>query len=297
MIAVLGLLALADMGLWAASWHGGLNPGIMLIGHMMLSCCALLSWWQSGRRRRFAPVLATPLGPLGILLAIFALPVGAWIYRCRFGERQEPVEKDDAMLPRSPARTPNAMVARLLDGRVRYPDPHSLGSLLAVLRQGDIDERRGALEATVRKFDPRLSSIVAQALTDGDQTIRALAAAAASRIAQKLAEDRLAFAQALAVEDRPSIDRLGSILWDHSQFDLLLSVTQRNQIARDVTDATALKIDQLSRERTITIALNESWKKQDFAAIDQICGSEIKYIELTDGPLHSAARWWAQQSC
>lgn len=301
MIAFIGLLGLADVGLGAAALHVGVSPGLALIGHLLLSCCAILSWWRSGRARRFSPVLAMALGPIGVLIGMVAPAVGAWTYRFRLGDRHDSVEKGPIAQPRRPSQTPGAMVARLLDGRVRHPDPDSLGSLMGVLRHGNIDERRGALEATVRNFDPRLSSIVAKALTDHDQTIRALAAAAASRIAQKLAEERLAFMDAATVGDRTILDRLGPILWDHSQFDLLLSATQRNQIARDVigvADSAAPDArNDIAIERHMIIALNDSWAKQDFAAVDRICGAAAQDAVLKDAPLQSAARWWAQQSC
>lgn len=98
------------------------------------------------------------------------------------------------------------------------------------MKYGALTARRKALEAVVRSFEPKLSVLVAIALTDRDQTIRALAAAASaqvsSNVTQELSdlEDRHGQAHAQAPRD---MLELTLSLADHGCHNVLLPQTQR----------------------------------------------------------------------
>lgn len=280
---MLGLLAVIDLALLAGAGVAGVHPAIVMIGHMLLSSMAVVLAFRANSTRGVAAMVGMALGPAGMIGGIFMASVWVWPGAAR---KSGAVSDDPKPAPASGA---GAMVARLLDGRVRHPDPDGLGSLITILRHGTVDERRGALETAVRNFDPRLSPVVTRALTDDDQTIRALAAAAATRIAQRLAEERAAYAQAQATGDRENATRTGALLWDHSRFDILLSQTQRDQIARDVSGEDA--------DRQQIMTLNDRWKAHDYAAIDRICADMAADGGIADPALRAAAQWWTQQPC
>ena len=275
----LGGLAVVDLALLAGAVRLDVHPAMAMTGHLILTLLAMIAAMRRPATRRVAAMVGMALGPLGVVGGVLLSSVRLPALRTPAASATDPIMAPGA----------GAMVARLLDGRVRHPDPDSLGSLITILRHGDVDARRGALEAAVRNFDPRLSPVVARALTDQDQTIRALAAAAASRIAQGLAEERSAHAQARLSGDVARAGQIGATLWDHSRFDMLLSDTQRDQIARDVCGDNA--------ERQAVMTLNARWKAHDFAAIDRICAGLSAGEEPADPAIRAAARWWVQPSC
>lgn len=292
-MALLCLLAAVDLALVGGALMGGVHSGGALLAHLFLSLAALAIWWRQGAGRRFAPVLGMALGPAGVFGAMVAPPIGALARGWRF-LRLPPVDGLELHPPRRPAGSSGAMVARLLDGRVRHPDPASLGSLIGVMRHGSLDDRRSALETAVRSFDPRLSTVVAKALTDDDQTIRALAAAAASRLAQRLMDERLALAAAMTAGEDAEAARLRAALMDHSRFDVLLSDTQRAQLAREAASATTAGTDDEGR---LIRTLDQYWDAQDFDMVDLLCWKAAQTDALPPDPLWTAARWWAAQPC
>ncbi|MES2272188.1 MAG: hypothetical protein V4533_15010 [Pseudomonadota bacterium] len=277
----IGLLGVADIMIMCASVLGRIPPGGVLLVHLGLSVYALWLWWRSGRARQMAPVLAMALGPAMIALAMVVPTIGV-------RSRQRPAPGDPCVDPKQQAhRSARAMVARFLDGRVRHPHANDLGSLITILRHGPVDHRRAALETAVRSYDPRLSSVIAKTLTDEDQTIRALAAAATNRLSQRLAEERLAFAKAVAIKDAATIARLEPSLLDYSRFDILLSDTQRHQIATDVANADETNGGALHQ------ALEAHWAAKDWAAIDALSGLVADHDRWPCARARSAARWWA----
>lgn len=283
----LALLTMVDLALLAGAAERAVHPGIAMAGHLLLTLLAVMAAMRRPATRGVAAMVGMAIGPLGVIggVALSSIRLPALRQRATGDD----ATTADPMSAPTLASGAGAMVARLLDGRVRHPDPDSLGSLITILRHGDVDARRGALEAAVRNFDPRLSPVVARALTDEDQTIRALAAAAASRIAQRLAQERIDHAQARLTGDGARVARIGATLWDHSRFDMLLTDTQRAQIARDVCDDDA--------ERQAVMTLNARWKAHDFAAIDRICAGLAAGDGRADPAMRAAARWWAQPSC
>src|SRR3546814_1069079 len=86
--------------------------------------------------------------------------------------------------------SPVERLGRILDDRVRYPESDEIGSLATMLRYGNLQARYRALETAVISFEPRLSPLIVMALSDEDQTIRALAAAAAAQVSYNLAQQR-----------------------------------------------------------------------------------------------------------
>ncbi|MCE7796316.1 hypothetical protein LWE61_07035 [Sphingobium sufflavum] len=299
MTLLLVLLAMVDGGILIAAALAWLHPGGALLLHLALSLAALALWWRGGTARRFAPVLAMALGPVAIACAMAAPAIGALARRLRLLGLPTR-DGDEPIVVRGSG---GAMVARLLDGRVRHPDPDNLGSLIGVLRHGTVDERRGALEAAVRSFDPRLSTVVAKALTDDDQTIRALAAAASNLLSQRLVEERAALAEARAKGEKPRVTRLSALLMDHSRFDILLSDTQRQQVAKEAILARTAQPERdgvqgrIGDEALLIHALEDSWKAHDFETLDLLCAKAAQSRGLTQDPVWTAAGWWAAQPC
>ncbi|KQT31320.1 hypothetical protein ASG29_15280 [Sphingomonas sp. Leaf412] len=218
-------------------------PHVAAAMHLLLTLAAVVVWLRDDAPG-MAVAVAVPLGPVAMLLA-------------RMTARSA---RGPGMLPLLPTRPdPRAMgdVGRLLDGRIRHSAPEALGSLAAILRHGDISSRRSALEAVVRSFEPALSPLVLLALSDRDQTIRALAAAAAARITQNFmaARERLE-----AAGDLPA---LTALLAEHARANVLLSETQRAQLHADV-------IALLPPGRDDDLRAEAAWAARDYAALDEI---------------------------
>jgi hypothetical protein len=86
----------------------------------------------------------------------------------------------------------------------------------------------------VTSFEPRLSPLIATALTDKDQTIRALAAAAAAQISYNLAQRREELAARIALKNQVN-DKfaLFVLLADHGCHNVLLSGPQRARLRQE----------------------------------------------------------------
>ncbi|MGJ3626644.1 hypothetical protein AB5I41_06890 [Sphingomonas sp. MMS24-JH45] len=189
MIPRLASLALADAALLALP-----SREIALMLHVALTLIAGATWIRRG------PLVVAPamLGVAGSGRADGRDRVGTAVAVARAPRRRRAP-------PPTPAQTPRIGVGRLakrwLDGRVRHPASAEVGSLVTILRHGDVPMRRAALETVVRSFEPALSPLIAQALADPDQTIRALAAAAAARIAANLAATRATLEAAVEADE------------------------------------------------------------------------------------------------
>ena len=123
-----------------------------------------------------------------------------------------------------------AVLARMLDRRVTFPAAEQIESLGAILRAGSLPSRRKALETAVRCFEPRLSPLIAAALQDDDQTIRALAAAASAQVSHNLSQQL----DELEGRDR-SFDlsyARAMLLFDHGCHNVLLPHTLRSKHRR-----------------------------------------------------------------
>ncbi|MEH3046983.1 hypothetical protein [Sphingomonas adhaesiva] len=258
MIARLAALAVLDVVILAIAALGLATSPILLV-HVMLTLAGL-AIWLTGGRIGVAPAVVGVLGPLPLLACCLLFP-GTRLLRRRDAVT---ADEDDAPRPRKAAA-----VARLLDGRVRHAAPDMLGSLATVMRHGDVAARRGALETVVRSFEPALSPLVALALTDDDQTIRALAAAAAARVVHNLAEGRAALGRRIAAGDPAATPALAALLADHARANVLLSSAQRQH----------LRDDALALHRDPCTAIEAAWAARDYAAIDRLAA---------DAP----ASWW-----
>jgi len=118
----------------------------------------------------------------------------------------------------------------MLDRRITFPAAEQIESLSAILRGGSLPARRKALETAVRSFEPRLSKLISAALRDDDQTIRALAAAAAAQVSHNLAQQL----EELEGPDR-SFDTSyarAMLLYDHGCHNVLLPHTLRSKHRR-----------------------------------------------------------------
>lgn len=249
MIARLGALVVLDALILGVAALGGAALPILLV-HVMLTLVAL-ALFLTGGRIGVAPAVVGVLGPAPLLACCLLFP-GTRILPRRRGD-----VADDVEAPRAPR---SAAVARLLDGRVRHAAPEMLGSLATVMRHGDVAARRTALETVVRSFQPALSPLIALALTDDDQTIRALSAAAAARVVHNLGEGRAALESRIAAGEPGAAATLATLLADHARANVLLSPSQRQHL-RD--HARALHDDP----RT---AMEAAWAAGDYGAIDRL---------------------------
>lgn len=222
--------------------------------------------------------IAGMAGPLG-LLAAHAL---AWRRRLRLASAAEPPAPQWSEAP--------ATAARMLDGRFTPPTPDMLGSLATVLRHGDIAARRHALEAVVRSFEPGLSTLILQALSDPDQGIRALAAAASARVARNLAQRRAAL-EARMAKGEPQAERaLAVLLADHARDNVLLSDAQRAAMRREALALVQARPPAAERNALLRRLLMETaWDAGDYDLIDQLHGGRA------DAP-HAWSGWWGSRT-
>lgn len=183
--------------------------------------------------------LGAVFGPAAILLFILFRP---WsMLALRTTEHGMPFEA--AVPARHRLHGSQLLTARLLDDRMRFPSAPGVESIATILRHGDLESRCAALQTVVRSFEPRLSPLVAMALADPDQTVRALAAATSAQISANLAE-RIARFEAMpapGVQDRFDFAML---LYDHGCNNVLLSQSQATALRAKATDRlTALLAD------------------------------------------------------
>lgn len=238
MIALLALFSIIDLLL--LFWGMLAGPGaIIWFGPLHLGLTIGVLLWLTARLRHFTALqsFALPIGaafgPLGILLCMLLSPLARSSRSNRqIVFRDAHIRKNRSMNNASPIER----LGRILDERVRYPDSDEIGSLATMLRYGNLQARYQALETAVISFEPRLSPLIAMALSDDDQTIRALAAAAAAQVSYNLAlqrkelQARIALSQNL--DDRYALTML---LADHGCFNQLLPHAQRVRLCQEAS--------------------------------------------------------------
>ena len=200
MIKYIGLLAGIDLTLLAAvEMESGLSSAWFTIIHVFLTLTALMLWRRSlsGKGSAGIPafIAGAALGPIGILAFFF---VRYWNWKPRWAGKRRVLLLEPVMQSMVQADSPIRTMARMLDGRVSYPSADGVESLATTLQYGSLASRRRALEAVVRSFEPRLSPLIALALTDKDQTIRSLAAAASAQISNEVAQRSTELASKIA---------------------------------------------------------------------------------------------------
>ncbi len=296
MIAVLLPLAVGDALLLPAHLVLGVGVGWVMAVHSALTILGLAVWLRRGAAGGFASAMLGVLGPIGLLAA---LPLG------RLSRAGVPRASDDLfgrVSPRMARRGARLAVARLLDGRIRHATPETLGSLVTIMRHGNVAARRRALETVVRSFEPALSPLIALALTDRDQTIRALAAAASARVVENLASarERLSARIALAAEGPDGTDAaqtLARLLADHARADVLLSDSQRIHLREDAVATIAAGTPDGggtadARDRQ-TMLLETFWANGDYAAIDtMVAAIETQPADAATREMARLAQWW-----
>lgn len=296
MIAVLLPLAVGDALLLPAHLVLGVGVGWVMAVHSALTMAGLAAWLRRGAAGGFASAMLGVLGPIGLLAA---LPLG------RLSRAGVPRASDELLgrvSPRMARRGARLAVARLLDGRIRHATPETLGSLVTIMRHGNVAARRRALETVVRSFEPALSPLIALALTDRDQTIRALAAAASARVVENLASarERLSARIALAAEGPDGTDAaqtLARLLADHARADVLLSDSQRIHLREDAVATIAAgtadgggTADARDRQ---TMLLETFWANGDYAAIDtMVAAIETQPADASTRDMARLAQWW-----
>lgn len=270
-------LAVIDAGALLLGVLGGMWVGAALALHAGLSALSFATWLRGGGRIGFAAAILGVFGPLGVLVA---RPFRGGAIASRADEAVF-----GAARKQTAHRGADLKVARMLDGRVHHAAPETLGSLVTIMRHGDVPARRRALETVVRSFEPALSPLIALALTDGDQTIRALAAAASARVGQNLVRAR-ATLEARDGDDPATAATLAALLADHARADVLLSDSQRAHLRDDAVAAIAG--DPAARD---ALAIEAYWAAGDYAAIDRLVAA------MPVGPDGDAvARWWRSEA-
>ena len=194
-------------------------------------------------------LIGSAFGPAGVLLVAIVQPF-EWTRR-----RTRKLERSVAKPGQREVRPLNAithMRSRTLDDRVSYPEPHQLGSLESTLRFGDRWSRPKALQAVVRSFEPKLSPLVAIALRDQDQTLRALAASASARISyevgEKYNEMEVKIGQQLGLEETLPVVMLVA---GHGLHNILLPESQRLRLSRTSHQYLAVAKGQLPHDRAL----------------------------------------------
>jgi hypothetical protein len=240
-IAILAALDAIAIGLAAEGGYRAIFVGV----HLFTTLAAI--GVIVGKRRSFdgpdavSALIACSLGPGGCLIfLLFAGLTGRWRGRRRvvFDDGDDVAEKEDVGAAHLGA------TEALLEGRLSLVTAAKVGSLISVLRYGDVNDRMRAVEIAVRSFEPRLSPIVAAALLDPDQTIRALAAAASTQIAKNCDRTRARLERRLRQAGATG-DPADLILFlnSHGTHNVLLSQTTRLQM---LADADAMKRSTVS---------------------------------------------------
>ncbi|KEQ53504.1 hypothetical protein [Sphingobium chlorophenolicum] len=238
MILLLALYSIVDLLLLLRALLAG-EGGIWWFApaHLLLSCAALVVMMgHLGRLsapQRFALPVGAAIGPVAMLFCLLLAPLTAGSRRKRqIVYRNVRIRKQRFANGLSPMER----LGRILDERVRYPESDEIGSLATMLRHGNLQARYRALETAVISFEPRLSPLIVMALSDEDQTIRALAAAAAAQVSYNLAQQRselqARIAPAQHLEDRYA---LAMLLADHGCFNQLLPQGQRLRLCQEAS--------------------------------------------------------------
>ena len=298
MIRRLIALAVLEMTILIACRMAGIAVGWALAIHTVSSAIGFATWLRHDTTTGFAPAMLGVLGPLGLLAA---LPL-ARIFRPSVQRSDD--EMFGPVAGHSTQRGARLAVARMLDGRVHHATPDTLSSLVTIMRHGAVAERRRALETVVRSFEPALSPLIALALTDGDQTIRALAAAASARVAENLvlARARLSARVADGV-DPDAATSLAKLLADHARSDVLLSDSQRLHLREDAVATMAGVISRGADDpRSATrdaLTMEALWAAGDYDAIDRTAAAIEASSEQPDPPIgkgdrsaKALANWW-----
>ncbi len=298
MIRRLTALALLEMVVLTACWLSELAAGWALAVHAVASGIGLTLWLRSGAAAGFAAAMLGVMGPLGLLVA---LPLARLV---RPASHRTDDEMFGPVAGRSAQRGARLAVARMLDGRVHHATPDTLSSLVTIMRHGAVAERRRALETVVRSFEPALSPLIALALTDSDQTIRALAAAASARVAENLvlARARLS-ARVVDGDDPDAATNLARLLGDHARSDVLLSDSQRLHLREDAVATMAAAgsdgADDRHANTRDALMIEAFWAAGDYDAIDWMATAIQASVDRTDGPIGAndrgattLANWW-----
>jgi hypothetical protein len=167
-----------------------------------------------------------------------------------------------------------------------------------------VAERRRALETVVRSFEPALSPLIALALTDSDQTIRALAAAASARVAENLVLARARLSARVADGGDPdAVTNLARLLGDHARSDVLLSDSQRLHLREDAVATMAAAgsggADDQHADMRDALMIEAFWTAGDYDAIDWMATAIQASVDRTGHPTGAddrgaatLANWW-----
>ncbi len=291
-------LAILETLVLTACWVSGIAAGWELATHAVFSALGFALWLRSGGATSFAAAMLGVLGPLGLLVA---LPIGRL---SQLTGRRSDDEMFGPVAGRSAQSGARLAVARMLDGRVHHATPDTLSSLVTIMRHGAVAERRRALETVVRSFEPALSPLIALALTDGDQTIRALAAAASARVAENLVLARARLSARVADGTDPdAATTLARLLGDHARSDVLLSDSQRLHLREDavatMVAAVPSRVDDPRSGTRDTLMMEALWAAGDYAAIDRMATAIDANSQRNDALMDPARRdattlatWW-----
>lgn len=264
-------LACVDIAIVALWWYEGevVSPLLGLL-HLGITLAAAGVVWRGGFG--WTPWHWHGLAlPLGVVLGVPGIVILFWIRPWRRGASRRLV-RPASRRPGEPqrARESSDEVARMLDGRVCIPKADKVEPLCTVLRHGTLERRCAALQAVVRSFEPGLTPLVAIALADPDQTVRALAAATSAQVSANLAA-RIAHMEAEAspsVEDRYEYAML---LFDHACRNVLLSRSQAGHLRQNARVGLAAVLNDPS--------LPAAMRDTAVVAMNQLAGSRPNQAE------------------
>lgn len=317
MIAPLFLWSAIEVAVLAAlSRQPALSP-LFAPAHLAVTLAAIvaarrrLDWRTTGGWMLW---IGAAFGPIGMLTVRLAMPLLGLRVLALDARRLALPEPEDEEEYRRGNRFIH--VAPLSGAALNLPDPEQIGSLVSVFRHGTIADRQTAIEAVVASYEPRLSGIVALGLMDGDQTIRALAASASTRVGQLLAQRRRRLERAVEREGGAS-ERLAlaRLLADHGEHEQLISETARARLRVDAMEEMegALAVLPRSDPRYLSAeallhrlrprrrdparlplgtALDLLVRARDVAGLVRRCAMEDAAAITPDDPLHDVVRFW-----
>ena len=288
MIGWLCALAALDVLLLAAGDRQAVIPDVWFVPlHVAMTALALVlclrEMLAKGSMGPTKLLIGAAFGPVGILAVAVAKPF-EWTRRRR--RKLSHIVLKDGAREVQPLNATASMLTRTLDDRVSYPEPDQLASLRSTLRYGDLASRHKALQAVVRSFEPQLSPLIALALTDSDQTLRALAAAASAQInyevAGKFNEMETKVSQQLGVEETlPVVMAIAS----HGLHNILLSGSQRLRLIKTAHQYLSAVAGQLAHDRSLRKHVAQLHEETTQAIVkhhaDTAAGpAKIKRVEL-----------------
>lgn len=181
-------------------------------------------------------LLGLAAGPLGIVIALVLTKVNR-----RFPGNAPARDWTELLCGRAEVRD-RRLVDRVCDNRVRHPSPGELSSFYDILRFGNVTMRQRVVATVVRSFEPALAPVIARALTDPDQSVRAQAAAAATDFQNNFTSRRRALeARAASSGDPAAKTELAMLLGQNAEIVLFSDTVRATLLNESIAALTELR--------------------------------------------------------